>query len=62
MQPGDPDFELMEDLTTGLYDEPSPDKPIEFIETTLENRRKQRKERQEEKKMDIVRAVSAKHA
>lgn len=46
----------------GLYDEPSPDKPIEFIETALENRRKQKKERVEEYKMKIVQALSAKRA
>ena len=46
----------------GLYDDPSPDRPLEFIETTLENRQKQKKKILQEQRMNTVRALTAKHA
>ena len=61
-EPGDPDFDLMMELTEGLYDRPSPDKPIEFIDTALRKRKRERNERVEEEKMEIVRAISSKPA
>ncbi|XP_031560412.1 uncharacterized protein LOC116296526 [Actinia tenebrosa] len=57
VEPGEPDYDLLQDLGEGLYDTPSPGKTVEFLEAEVEMRRQKKRERINDMKEELIQAV-----
>lgn len=59
VEPGDEDYQLFSDLQNGEYDNPSPDRPVEFLQSELAKRKKERADKILEIKQSLVKHITS---
>lgn len=58
VEPGDPEYELLEDLGQGLYDNDSPERPLEFLENEVARKKKQKQDKMRDYKASLLKLIT----